>query len=318
MAKTERYHLGFNWSTSRETAFTRAVAEAAKRRGLRWLYVLKSAAPEIRQRVSDGRLQVGLFLNTQADGTSMESSHMLLCRSLKASGCMVVEDPDDAPVYANRALQLDYLEKAGLPVPRRLVIRQWKPGRPILTAREQAKIGGSWFAQPAVGLGRRISLAGTSRLTSRMLSRSGFVPRQGVLIYSNHTPKDNKGISFRIWHLFGHVVCCFAKNQGSFEVLRVGSAASDFVPGLTAWAHRMAQITGLDWFVSEVTSARRTGSVGLTIWEPANALSLLGPGVKPLAELPAEVARILAERLVEVAWRHARGLPLTDGVTVRV
>jgi len=318
MNKTERYHLGFNWSTSRETAFTRAVAEAAKQRGLRWLCVLKSATPEIRQRVSDGRLQVGLFLNTQADGTSMENSHMLLCRSLKASGCMVVEDPDDAPFYANRALQLDYLEKAGLSVPRRLVIRQWKPGRPLLTASEQTKIGGSWFAQPAVGLGRRISLAGTGMLTSSMLSRSGFVPRQGVLIYSNHKPKDDKGMSFRIWYLFGHVVCCCANNQGSFELLRVDPTASEFVPGLTAWAHRMAQITGLDWFASEVVSANRTGCAGLKIWEPANALSLLGPGIKPLAELPVEVARILAERLVEVAWRRARGLTLTDGVTMRL
>ena len=318
MAKTERYHLGLNWSTSRETAITRAVAEAAKRRGLRWLCVLKSTASEIRQRVSDGRLQVGLFLNTQADGTSMESPHMLLCRSLKASGCMVVEDPDDAPVYANRALQLDYLEKAGLPVPRRLVIRQWKPDRPVLTAEEQAKIGRSWFAQPAVGLGRRISLAGARRLTSRMLSKSGFAPRQGVLIYSNHEPKDNRGMSFRIWHLFGHVVCCFAKNQGSFELLRVSSPDSDFVTRLTAWAHRMAQITGLDWFASEVTSARRTGRVGLTIWEPPNALALLGPGVQPLVDLPAEVGPIVAERLVEVAWRHARGLALTDGVTVQI
>jgi hypothetical protein len=318
MVKSERFHLGFNWSTSRETAFTRAVAEAAKHRGLRWLRVLKSAAPEIRQRVSDGRLEVGLFLNTQADGTDMDSPHMLLCRSLKASGSLVVEDPDDAPVYASRAIQLDYLEKAGLPVPRRLMIRHWKPDKPVLTAAEQVKIGRSWLAQPAVGLGRRRALAGTGRLTSSMLSKSGFAPRQGVLIYSNHELKANKRVRFRIWHLFGHVVCCFAQGQGTFELLRAGSPSSDFVPRLTALVHRVAQITGLDWFASEFTSTKRTGRAGLTIWEPANALALLGPGVKPLAELPDEVTRILAERLVEVAWRHAHRLPLADGVTVRV
>ena len=318
MGRIERYHLGLNWSTSRETAFTKAIAAEARRRGIRWFSVPKSAAHRTRRRVSDGRLQVGLFLNTQADGVNMEGTHMLLCRSLKASGCLVVEDPDDAPIYANRARQLDYLEKAGLTVPRRLVISRWEPDKRVLTSAEQGKIGASWFAQPGVGLGRRLSLAGTGRLTSRLLIRNGFKPKRSVLVYTNLQPNHDRFIRLRVWYFFRQVVLQSADNNVNPGSAQQAPTAVQYAARLTALAHRISQITGLDWFATEVTAAKRNGSERLRIWEPANALAFFGPGVKPLAELPPEVAQVGAERLVEVAWRHARGLPTADGVTLLV
>ena len=317
MGRIERYHLGLNWSTSRETAFTQAIADEARRRGVRWFFVPKSAAKKTRRRVSDGRLKVGVFLNTQADGVNMESTHMLLCRSLKASGCLVIEDPDDAPVYANRARQLDYLEKAGLPVPRRLAISRWEPGKRVLTPTEQGKIGASWFAQPSVGLGRRLSLAGTGKLTSRLLLRNRFRPKGAVLIYTHLQPEHDTLTRFRVWYFFGQVVIRPANTHVNLGSTQQVCIAARHEARLTALAHRISQITGLDWFATEVTITKRNGNKRLRIWEPANTLAFFGPGVKPLAELPMEVAQIGAERLVEVAWRRARGLPLTDGLTLR-
>ena len=50
--------------------------------------------------------------------------------------------------------------------------------------------------------------------------------------------------------------------------------------------------------------------------EPPNALAGLGPGVGALADLGAEIMRLAAARVVEVAWRRSRGLPLPDGTAV--
>lgn len=321
MAKLIRYDLGFNWSTSQDNPFSRMIAEHARRRGLKCLTVLRPDARKVRHQVSNGRVQVGLFLNTQADGSNIESTHMLLCRSLKAAGCMVVEDPDDARIYANRALQLDYLQRAGLPVPRRLAIVDWVPKKPLFSAAQRGKFVGQWLAQPAIGMDRSLRLAGKGRPSSGMLARCGFRPRQGVLIFLDYPLEagQNRRSRFRVWHFFGHVVVSqYSKDRDAFEFVNANSHAVGLVPRLAELVHKIAHVTGLDWFVTEVITTKRRGSENVLILEPANALAQLGPGVKALADVPDEVMTIAAERLVESAWHHAHGLPIKVGVTIRL
>jgi hypothetical protein len=271
--------------------------------------------------VSDGRLRISVFLNTQADGTSMESPHMLLCRSLKAAGSLVVEDPDDSPVYANRALQLDYLERGGFPVARRLVVRRWEPGRAIFTAGQQAKLGRSWSARPAIGLDWRVHLSGTRKLTPGLLAANGFKPQHGVVLYPNRqfAVDRNGSTRFHLWYFFGHVVVYrYCIDRHSYELLGAGSDGGRILSRMAGLAHGIATITGLDWFVSEAAEAERGGEMDCTVLEPANALAQLGPGRKILANLPDEVVHVAAGQLVEATWRHTRGLPLVDGITLRL
>lgn len=322
MAKTVCYDLGFNWSTDRESAFAKAIAQAASRRGLTWLKVLRADAHTVRRRVSSGRLKVSLFLNTQADGSNMASPHMLLCRSLKAAGCLVVEDPDDAPVYANRALQLDYLERAGLAVPRRVVIRGWEPRKPVLTAAQHAKLCGLWTGRPVVGLDSTVRLHGTGRVTPNMLRRHGFKPHQGALFYPDRQFESGRRKvppPFRVWCLFGRIsVCRYVDQRGKYELLGAESPGADLLPRIVGIVQKIARVTGLDWFTTEVVEARQRGRKCLVILEPANALAQLGPGRKALRSLPDAIAYTAAERLAEVTWRHLRGLPISEGVTLRL
>ena len=92
----------------------------------------------------------------------------------------------------------------------------------------------------------------------------------------------------------------------------------DRLPQLVRMVHEIAQITGLDWFVTEFMGAALTDDRDLQIVEPANALAHFGPGVRSLPEVPAEVTCIAAQRLVEVAWCHSRHLALADGITARL
>ena len=87
------------------------------------------------------------------------------------------------------------------------------------------------------------------------------------------------------------------------------------LPSLVA---RIADITGLDWFVTELVATEFRRDLKVLIVEPANALAGLGPGLKPLSHMPAEVARLAAERIVQIAWRHARKLPLRTGKVIRM
>jgi hypothetical protein len=247
---------------------------------------------------------------------------MLLCRSLKAAGCLVVEDPDDAPVYANRALQLEYLQRAGLAVPRRVVIRSWEPRKPMLTPAQHAKLGPSWIGRPVVGLDPTVRLHGTGKVTPSMLARNGFKPRHGALFYLGRQFETNRGKPpplFHVWHFFGLISVCHDIDQrGTYELLGGDAARSHLLPQLVGLTHKIAGVTGLDWFVTEVVATEQQDRTSLLILEPANALAQLGPGKKTLGNLPEAIAHMAAERLVEMAWRHSRGLPTSDGFALRL
>jgi hypothetical protein len=316
MAKRTRYELGYNWPDTRDHAFTTTLERAARRRRIRCLRVTKGQEERIRRRVDDGRIEVGLFLNTQADATRMESPSMLLCRSLKSRGCLVVEDPDDAHVYADRELQLTYLQRAGIPVPRRFAVEGWKPRKRALTRAERAKLGKTWVAQPAFGLDRNRRLISSAMVVSSALARAKFPRGKRVLVSSFPKPTtlDDVELNLSVWCLFGVIAPCWHR-KGELKPVMIETQAVEHgcLPHLVSTTKRLSEITGLDWFVTQMVVTNRHGRSGLLVVEPPNALAGLGPGLRSTRDTPADVAAVAAERIVEVAWRHARGLPPTDG-----
>ncbi len=315
-----RYELGLNWSRDAGDLFTSHVAQAARLRRIRWLCVPNGQADRVRRRVERGQLEVGLFLNTQADGLNPNSPGMLLCRSLKAASCLVVEDPDDARVYADRAVQMRYLERAGVSVPRHVVVEGWHRDKRALTAAQRTKLGPAWTAQPAVGMGRSRTLTTSSRAVAAALARAGFAPGQKVLLCRHHRPvlAGDRELRFLVWYLFGHIVpCWWRRGARCCDLMTSEDLASGRFVVLASLVSRIAEITGLDWFVTELIATKARSEPRMMVLEPANALAGLGPGLRPLRQVPADVIRTAADRIVEVAWRHAHRLPLSTGKTVR-
>ena len=322
MAERGRYDLGLNAAVGARTeAFVTEVARAAKQRRIRWFSVANGQSERIARGVDRRQIEVSLFLNTQADGVNMESPVMLLCRSLKAAGSLVVEDPDDAPVYANRATQMRYLERAGIAVPRYVVINGRPRERAALPVSQRKRLGPSWTARPALGMSQSRTLTSRSLKIGAALSRAGFTSGQKVLLCRHHEPATlgEHELRFRVWYLFGQIVPCWWPRGGRHPHWMT---ADDWEPGrltdVTNCVARIARITGLDWFMTELLVTRSRSEPELLVTEPANALAGLGPGAKPLAEVPADVLRLAADRIVEIAWRRAHKLPLTTGTSAHL
>jgi hypothetical protein len=319
MGRATRYELGFNWATERQTPFTDEITEAARRQRISVLRVGRQDIETVRRRVEKGRIRLGVFLNTQADGTNLASPSMLLCRVVKAKGGLVVEDPDDAPVYADRALQFEYLQRAGFDVPRHLVVESWQPGKPAFSTRARTSLGPTWVAVPGLGLDRRRVVVSAARHVSPTLARSGFKTGQKIVVCRHDDPvtEGERELRFRVWYLFGQIVTTWRRRHaGTFERLSRADAGHDSFAPIIAMARKAATITGLDWFMTELIVTRSRRRRGLVVVEPPNALAGLGPGVAALTDLSGEIMRLAAERIVEVAWRRSRGLPLPDGATI--
>jgi hypothetical protein len=318
MPRIRRYDLAFNWAANRPTPFTDAVAESARRHRISVLPVGRGEVEAVRRRVERGRIRIGAFLNTQADGISQESPSMRLARVLKGRGALVVEDPDDAPVYADRALQWEYLQRAGLPVPQHLVLQR-QSGGPVISATARSALGRTWAAVAARGLGHRAALVSTARHVWPALARSGFKRGQKILVYRHLEPlaEGDMELRFRMWYLFGRIIPSWCRrDRNHFQRLTLDDTGNDAFAQMIAMVRRCAEITGLDWFMTEllVTGSPRRRKV--IVLEPPNPLAGLGPGVAVLSETSSGIMRLAAQRLVEVAWRRARGLPLSDGTGV--
>jgi hypothetical protein len=319
MPRTRRYDLAFNWAANRPTPFADAVTESARRHRIGVLSVGRGEVEAVRRRVERGRIGIGTFLNTQAEGTSLESPSMRLARVLKARGALVVEDPDDATVYADRALQLEYLQRAGLPVPHHLVLDRGQPGGSVISAAARAALGRTWAAVPARGLKRWAAIVSTAQHVWPALARSGFKRGQKILVYHHQPPlaEGDMELRFRIWYLFGRIIPSWCRRERNhFQRMTLDDTGHDAFGQMIAMVRRCAEITGLDWFMTEllVTGSQRRKRV--LVLEPPNALAGLGPGVAVLSETSSGIMRLVAERLVDVAWRRGRGLPLSDGTGV--
>ncbi|MHC4126741.1 MAG: hypothetical protein ACYTE6_00825 [Planctomycetota bacterium] len=319
MPRTRRYDLAFNWAANRPTPFTDAVTESARRHRISVLPVGRGEAVTVRRRLERGRIGIGVFLNTQADGINLDSPSMLLARALKARGALVVEDPDDAPVYADRALQFQYLQRAGLRVPHHVVLDRGQQSRPVISAAARSALGRTWAAVPGHGLSRPREVISTAQHVWPALTRSGLQRGQKILVYRHQEPlaEGDMELRFRMSYLFGRIIPSWCRrDRRHFQRLTLDDSEHDAFAQMIAMVRRCAEITGLDWFMTEllVTGSQRRQRV--LVLEPPNALAGLGPGVAVLSESSSDILRLTGHRLVEVAWRRARGLPLSDGTGV--
>jgi hypothetical protein len=313
------YDLAFNWPHNEHDVFIHSIARAARARRIRFLCVAKGEEDSIRRSVERRTLEVGLFLNTQADGINMESPRMLLCRVLKSKGTLVVEDPDDAPIYTDRALQLDYLRRGGIAVPPYSVVETRQRDKSNEFPVRRSKLGTTWVARPARGMGRNRVIIRGSRSIASSISRSNLRGCPRVIVMPQYTTalSAEGELRFLVWHLFGHVAVC-SRRTGSrtYDFTDAISVPEQHTFAIARLASRMSKVTGLDWFMAEIVGLSGKGRFNYVVVEPPNALAGLGPGVKPLAETPDEVVEVAAERIVDIAWRRSRELSLSDGVKI--
>jgi hypothetical protein len=90
----------------------------------------------------------------------------------------------------------------------------------------------------------------------------------------------------------------------------------DGLAGFLQGVARMADISGLDWFSTDSVHTRSGAKSAFIVTDPPNALGGLGPGKRPFTELSQPLMEAIAERLADVAWRHARQIPLKHGLVV--
>ena len=316
MKRPKRFELGCNWGTNFAPTFSSALEQAAKNRGVRSCIIGPDEEENALRKVEKKLLRIGLFLNTQAPGTQFDGRSMKLCRALKASGTLLVEDPDDAHIYSNRALQFEYLQRAGIKIPPLLLLEDWSTKTPLLSETDRRKIGEKWIAEQALRTARARTLSGNSKQIARELRESGFSPGDKIILRKRIKPYAEGDLEYRIigWNFLGQLTFAFFdRNREKYVSLSAGKVESWIWSELFSLMLTISRITGLNWFSSRFVLSKAGGVSKIVVIDPADPLACLGPGQRAFARLPEEILVLAAQQIVYAAWRRSQGMSLQDG-----
>lgn len=309
-------------------AFARWVREASALRGLTCEVLHEDVVEAAHSELCAGRMRVGFLLDLTARWWHFDDPYVRLCYAVKDTGGIVIGDPDTAMMADHKAVTHHRLDRAGVPVPPTLVIRQWMPDRE-LTAEERKALGDRVVIKPARGWGcqgvvmnARAELAEIARARDYDRTDDYLVQRQIDYVHLEDDLGEVRPAWWRVLYVFGEIIpCWWSPENGSYQLVSLREMWSHELLPLARIAGEIARLTGMDFFSTEICLAAerarpdalyQAGGRPFYVIDYVNDQCDLRVQSEDPAGPPDEVVHHLAERFADLAWRHRKGLPL-DG-----
>jgi hypothetical protein len=317
-------------------AFDRWLARAAVRRGLSCALLHDGVIGEAAQRIAAGRLTVGFHLDYFALWHVADDPYARLAQAVEDAGGRSVNSPARSRAFTDKAAAHAELVQLGLGVPETVIFRSWTPDRPF-TAAERTRLrldepGAAVYIKPANGFASR----GVVRV--ERTDPAGFVTALAVArshdrgdtflvqreIHCPRLPCDD-GIErpayWRVLYCLGDLIPLWwssrerAEGRPSYRRVTAAEALRLHLGPVFATAGELAELSGLEWFSTELCLSDGPEPSRHTVWCPDGrllpviAIDYLNdqcdvdiqsrwPGAPPDA-----VVRHVAERFADAAWR---------------
>jgi glutathione synthase/RimK-type ligase-like ATP-grasp enzyme len=104
--------------------------------------------------VESGITRIAFHLDLVAEYEDASDKYARLAYAVRDSGGFTVNEPDHARLAGNKAVVHYRFERAGIPVPYTVVVRNWEPRDFVLTPSERKKLGRPFVIKPARGYGK--------------------------------------------------------------------------------------------------------------------------------------------------------------------
>lgn len=269
--------------------------------------------------VESGRTFVRCHLDVEAEHEDDADPYKRLAYAVKDQGGFAVNDPDSARLCIDKAKIHYRFERAGIPVPPTIVVRNWEPSDFRLTPTERKRLGRPFVIKPARGYGKQ-GVARVNAGTIREIAKARRYDRGDDFLLQSMVVPEWLGHHmgwFRAFHVLGQVILCWwdTKTEHYACVSADDYKAYGLAP-LCRISWRIAQATHMNFFTTELAAvgkgARRRFVAIDYVNDPCDmtAQSLSHCGV------PDRVVDHVAERLAEAALRVKRGLGPVDGLSI--
>jgi hypothetical protein len=249
------------------------------------------------------RRQLGarVLLNMHSEHHQPDDIFHRLVRLASRHDTRVIDPLDKALAAIDKASMHYRLIHSGIHTPYSVVVPHHQIATFRLDDAQRAALGQPFVIKPAMGYGRRgVILDATSESD---LSRAAQAwPDHSYLLQQRIQPRliDGAPAYYRIFYVFGSTfTCCwncYNDHYGPVETIDIGNTP---LWPLDALAHRIAELTGMNFFSSEVALTASGEFVAIDYVN--DQCHMLSQSANPQIGVPDDLVAAIAERLVQGA-----------------
>ena len=313
-----QYDFALSWDDSTREKFIKWIRRECSLRDLELLLIIERNVSRVIDSLERGRLKIKFLLDCAADYYDRKDLFTRLCYAVKDVGGHVVCDPDDAREASNKAITHYDLLKANVPTPYTAVVRNWEPNNFKLSKDELKKLGKPFIIKPASGFGQKGVVKDAKGSIVEIAKARRFNRGDNFLLQEKIEPLHlgEKQGWFRVYFLFGEIIPCWWNTEtGWYAHVTLREMYNYKLLPLARITSEIARITNMDFFSSEIAVSgrgkdRRFVAIDYVNDQPElNIRSEKVSGGFVGGPVP-EVVEHIAERVVEIAWRMSKGIPV--------
>ena len=308
----ETIDFSVGWPVREENPelFLEALETESKKRNLSFKIIEKQDLIKLTKLIKQEQVKIKFYLDMASDSFDPKDSFTRFNYTLKDSGSLVVDDPDEIKLAADKSVTHYKLVNAGIPVPFTVVIRNWEPER-RLTEGEKIGLGVPFVVKPAQGFGQHgvQIIRKPPRLKDIAEARKCSIGDNFLLQkFIDPVIIDGTPAWFRVYNLFGEIILCWWNpfNNEYFPVTLKQLHEHSLMP-LARIASEIGSVTGIAFFSCEIALDKATHT--FVVIDYLNDQCAMYPKTKHADGVPDDIVVNIASRFVEKAWQHSKGNP---------
>ena len=299
------------WGGWPDEPFADMIRQHSRDRGLTCVFCKNRNVQQVIHGVEAGKTRIRFHLDLSGEYEDSDDVYAKLGYVAKDSGAEMVNEPDQTVAAANKAVLHYRFERAGIPVPYTVVVRNWEPDGFALTPTERKKLGRPFIIKPARGYGKRGVVQADGRFLSEIAQARRFDKGDDFLLQQLVEPQwfgHHMGW-FRVFFVLGEVIpCWWDKVTEHYACVTVDDFDRYSLWTLCDIVWQIAHTASMDFFTSElaiVGSGARRRCLAIDYVNHPCDTTLQS---ESHCGVPTQLVNHLAERLVEGAWRVKKGL----------
>jgi hypothetical protein len=299
--------VGLNFLNNNAT-LTRMLHEALSPYGLSLLVANRNNVRQLTERYRAGRDAPLVYLDLCS---AIEPEFGELLRAAAAAGSYTIGRPELLDAWTYKARAQKRLEEAGLPVPPTVLFSASDASRD-LTVEECELLGEECVIKPSWGVAGKGVMANVRPTADAIESARQFDPKDDYLVQRmiKWGKLGSRTAYLRGYNVLGaRTLLWWAPETKLYDLLTWDDLREHDLLGAVELIDRMAHLTGMDYFSSEIAITDGVGQPRFVLIDYCNDQCDMNPVSAQADGPPDEWVMWVCERLAEFVWRqkHARG-----------
>lgn len=299
------------WGAWPDEPFADMVRRHCRTRGLSCVFCKDSNVSALVREVEKGATRIVCHLDLCADYEEGGNPYARLAYAVKDSGGFVVNEPDHARLAANKAVLHYRFEKAGIPVPNTVVVRNWERADCALTATEQRQLGRPFIIKPARGCGKQGVATVDNGSVEEIARARRYDKGDDFLLQQLVEPRwfGHHMAWFRVFYVVGEIIICWwDKVTEHYTCTTVEEFQQCHLMPLCEIMGKIARTALMSFFTTELAITGQGSQQRCLAIDYVNDPCDTTLQSHSHCGVPDRVVDRLAERLVEGAWRAKKRL----------